>query len=95
MPNMQFKKHNPQAHGSCCHHHVSVHNFEKIFHASSFLKLKNYISFLWKTLKDNGENCKNVSFSNFFAIMTMGKERWVGLHLPYFYSQTLLYNSRR
>lgn len=45
--------------------------------SSSFLKLNDCISFLWKTLRANGKNCKNVSFSQSFTTMKMRKESWV------------------
>ena len=45
--------------------------------SSSFLKLNDCISFLWKTLRANGKNCKNVSFSKSLTTMKMRKESWV------------------
>lgn len=80
MPNTQFtEQHNPQAHRDCCHQHVSVHNFQISLSckSSSFFKLNDCISFLWKTLRANGKNCKNVSFSKSFTTMKMRKESWV------------------
>lgn len=98
MPTTQFtQQHNPQARSTAAASMLVCATSEKIVSckSSSFLKLSSYISFLWKTLRANGKNCKNVSFSKCFTIMKMRKESWVELDLPYFHSQTLLYNSGR